>query len=369
MTYRIRSVPRKHMKPTTIYLVQLPDAAREISQAAARSVFPDAVFVTASTVAEAQLNPDGGRQLLVLADPDETDTGTAVQTLGRDEFPRWAVVVLGRASSDVVEAVPPEDWTQPLLARVFRAAVQQHELMRETLQLRGDLKTVARRVSHDQRTLLGCINTTCELLKELPADNSGSVKTLTGIIRDSLGELCLLIDRVNFVLKASSDAIAPAPVAMGAILDNALQHLEVEITSSGKPVSRAGAWPEAYGVGPWLEVVWWNLVNNALKHGAANVPVQVGWTAHGDFNKFWVSNRGPAVPESQRARLFQRFDQLHLQPTAGLGLSLVHRLVSLQGGECGYERTADGNSVFYFTLPSGKSRGVSRIATRAAARV
>jgi signal transduction histidine kinase len=292
-----------------------------------------------------------------------------VQTLGRDDFPRWAVVVLGRASSDLVEAVPPEDWNEALLARVFRSAVQQHELLRETLQLRGDLKTVARRVSHDQRTLLGCINTTCELLKELPADNSGSVKTLTGIIRDSLGELCLLIDRVNFVLKASSDAIPPAPVAMGPIVDNALQHLEQEITQSGKTVARAATWPDAYGVGPWLEVVWWNLVNNALKHGVAGAPIQVGWTAQGDVNRFWVSNRGTAVPESQRGRLFQRFDQLHLQPTAGLGLSLVHRLVSLQGGECGYERTAEGSSVFFFTLPTGRSRATTRITTRAAARV
>lgn len=357
------------MKPTTIFLVQLSPAAREVSAAAARSVFPDATFVTAATVAEAQLAPHGGRQLLVLADPDETETGVAVETLGREDFPRWAVVILGRASSDLVEAVPPEDWNERLLARVFRAAVLQHELLRETLQLRGDLKTVARRVSHDQRTLLGCINTTCELLKELPGDNPGSVKTLTGIIRDSLGELCLLIDRVNFVLKASSDAIAPAPVAMGPVVENALQHLEEEIAVSGRNVTRAARWPDACGVAPWLEVVWWNLVSNALKHGAPGTPIQVGWNAQGEFNRFWVSNRGTAVPEAQRARLFQRFDQLHLQPTAGLGLSLMHRLVALQGGDCGYERTAGGESVFYFTLPAGRNRSSTRVTTRAAARV
>jgi len=50
--------------------------------------------------------------------------------------------------------------------------------------------------------------------------------------------------------------------------------------------------------------------------------------------------------------LFRPFDQLHLLRAPGLGLSIVQRLVSLQGGRCGYERLNDGSNRFYFTLPA-----------------
>ena len=35
----------------------------------------------------------------------------------------------------------------------------------------------------------------------------------------------------------------------------------------------------------------------------------------------------------------------------GLGLSIVQRLMELQGGHCGYEPRLEGGSRFYFTLP------------------
>ena len=57
---------------------------------------------------------------------------------------RWSASAA--TTPDLTETVPPEDWNAALLAHVFRATFLQHELLRENLQLRGDLKTIARRV-------------------------------------------------------------------------------------------------------------------------------------------------------------------------------------------------------------------------------
>jgi signal transduction histidine kinase len=64
-----------------------------------------------------------------------------------------------------------------------------------------------------------------------------------------------------------------------------------------------------------------------------------------------VSDGGPPLEPGIQGRLFSPFDQLHRRPAPGLGLTIVQRLVALQGGECGYERRPDGSSVFFFTLP------------------
>jgi signal transduction histidine kinase len=60
------------------------------------------------------------------------------------------------------------------------------------------------------------------------------------------------------------------------------------------------------------------------------------------------------VREDRVNRLFQPFNLLHrLNATRGLGLSLIQRLVQLEGGRAGYEPRKGGGARFYFTLPKG----------------
>ncbi|MDB6113857.1 MAG: hypothetical protein JWQ62_802 [Lacunisphaera sp.] len=341
------------MKSTVIHLVRLPEANREIALRAAREVFPGAQFVLARSVAEAALLPEQGRQLLVLGGADEAEISHAAATLDAGELPRWAVVCLGQGPSDLVEIVPAAEWTVPLLGRVFRAALMQHDLLCENLQLRGDLKTVSRRVSHDARTPLGCIHTICELLKDMPANNPAALEETTEAIRTSTAEVCLLVDRVSLVLKASVDPLPGTIVAMGAVVDHVLAQLRAEIEAAGKVIRQPTRWPEAEGVTPWLEVIWWNLVRNALVHGARSGAVQLGWNRDGTDLRFWVASQG-TVPAAFEPRLLRRFNLLHQHPSAGFGLSVVQRLVALQGGRCGYETTDDSRAVFYFTLPPAR---------------
>ncbi|MDB6165727.1 MAG: hypothetical protein JWQ83_867 [Lacunisphaera sp.] len=360
------------MKSTVIYLVRLPELNRETALRAAREAFPGAQFVLARSVAEAGALPEHGRQLLVLGGSDEAEVSHAALMLDRNDQPRWAVVCLGRGPSDLVETVPPEEWNAPLLIRVFRAALLQHDLLRENLQLRGDLKTISRRVTHDIRTPLGCIHTICELLKDLPAGNAAALQETTDAIRSSTTEISLLIDRVSLLLKASVDPLPGTIVAMGAVLDHVLDELRPELDAAGKSIRQPTRWPEVDGVAPWLEAIWWNLIRNALTHGARSGSIQLGWNRDGADLRFWVASQG-TVPTGFEPRLLRRFSVLHQNPSAGLGLSLVERLVTLQGGRCGYETTDDSRAVFYFTLrparpeavEAGKSAATSRPATTA----
>jgi signal transduction histidine kinase len=228
--------------------------------------------------------------------------------------------------------------------------IAQDRLWRENARMRGDLLTVARRFSHDLRTPLGGIIATSEMLKEILAENGPSRAPLTAPIFDSAEEIKKLIERMSFILKASASPVSKEPVKMGEAVFGMLQRLESKVIKCNAVVSEPPAWPEVDGVFSWLEVVWWNLLANALQFGKDRI--ELGWQEEKGGWRFWVCDNGAGVPVEKRGKLFQPFHLLHEPDAApGLGLSIVQRLMELQDGRCGYEPRLEGGSRFYFTLP------------------
>jgi signal transduction histidine kinase len=226
------------------------------------------------------------------------------------------------------------------------------ELLRENARLRGDLLTIAHRISHDLRTPLGGIVTTSEILKEILAENSSSPASLMTPLFDSVEDMAKLIENVGFVLKASANPPAKETVKMEEIVFRTLQRLEARILKKKTTISEPAAWPEVKGVFTWLETVWGNLLANALQHGKGRI--ELGWRQENGEFRFWVADNGGGVAPEKHDALFQPFHALHKPNAAGgLGLSIVQRLVELQGGICGYEQLP-GGARFFFTLPAVK---------------
>jgi K+-sensing histidine kinase KdpD len=226
------------------------------------------------------------------------------------------------------------------------------ELLRENARLRGDLLTVARRISHDLRTPLGGIAMGNEMVKEILEEKGVASAAIIAPIFDSTESLSKMIDRVSFILKASAIHRPLTRVKMEAAVFNTLQRLEYRILKSGVQIIEPASWPEVVGVAAWLEEVWWNLLTNALQHGKKTTKIELGWRKEEHEFRFWVKDDGGGVPTGKISKLFQPFHLLHESDARqGLGLSMVQRLVELQAGHCGYEPNKTGGSGFYFTLP------------------
>ena len=218
-----------------------------------------------------------------------------------------------------------------------------------------DLLTYGSRVAHDLRTPLGGILTTTEMLREILSEDAPSHVALTQPLIDSADGLAALIERTSFFAKAISAVPAPEVFDMGAAFWNAYQRLEGQILKAGATLKHAHDWPRVYGQQTWTEVVWRNLITNALQHGGAGVQIEAGWNREADGPRFWIWDSG-RVPEVRRASLFHPFHLLH-HPGAprGFGLAMIQRLIERQGGRCGYEAPSGGGSRFYFTLPEAES--------------
>jgi hypothetical protein len=86
-----------------------------------------------------------------------------------------------------------------------------------------------------------------------------------------------------------------------------------------------------------------NLVDNAIKHGAGEVKI----SARREGDQVWltVADRGPGIPEEDRARVLERFVRLEAsrsRPGSGLGLSLAAAVAHLHGTEIKLEDNAPG---------------------------
>ena len=97
-----------------------------------------------------------------------------------------------------------------------------------------------------------------------------------------------------------------------------------------------------------------SLVSNAIRYGGTTVRVET--TSSGPDTVILVINDGPAIPFSERERLFSgdlRSGQPVTQPAAvGLGLTVARHLARQMDGDITYRRTGDGHNVFELRLPS-----------------
>lgn len=100
-----------------------------------------------------------------------------------------------------------------------------------------------------------------------------------------------------------------------------------------------------------------NLIGNALKFSPPGAEIRLSAQKHqqlDDMVVFSVRDNGPGIPEDQKEKIFQRFEQVResdKQIGTGLGLYICKAIVELHGGKIWVENNHDGGSTFYFTLP------------------
>lgn len=342
---------------TTLTLIALDAPTASLVQESARLVFPAVSFIEFPSLAAACEQSDVKGGLLVVDAEKATGLEEVQKAVDADSLSRWGIVLLGAnaavADETGITRVPKEGQTTTLLAPLLKSAATLHAMQRENQRLRGDLRTVARRITHDLRSPLSGIVSTGDMLKELLSETEPQAGEFAAPLFRSVDHLVKLIERFGILLNASAQPLLPGKVLMGDAVANALQRLEYLCWEKKITIQRPAEWPEVQGVQSWIEPMWWNLAHNAVQHTPGVKHVEVGWDRMDDGYRFWVRDDGPGVPPERRAKLFQPFNMLH-EPGAskGLGLTTVQRFAELQGGKCGYEALEGGGSRFWFWLPA-----------------
>jgi PAS domain S-box-containing protein len=248
-------------------------------------------------------------------------------------------------------------------AQLFHA-VREHALnleeayarLQEADQLKDEL---IQNVSHELRTPLTFVKGYVELLM---AGDMGSlteaqytslevVSRKTDHLSKLVGEFITLetvnpqtlqrgLVRLDQLARAALEACRPAAVAAGITV-----HAEI---SEGLPPVFADA--------SRVSQVFDNLLANAIKFSPDGGTVSVRLAQDGQWLRAEITDTGIGIPGDRIARVFERFYQVDGSARrrfggAGLGLTIVKRIVEAHGGQIGVESVMGEGSTFYFTLP------------------
>jgi light-regulated signal transduction histidine kinase (bacteriophytochrome) len=320
------------------------------AMAAWQQTRPGGAIRRSADLATATAAPIEELEVIVLLEPTADGVTNALGALGRRALPRWAVVPPSPEDALSVEFARDE-WEVPMLVHTLRSAVTILALRRDNARLRGDLKTIGRRLGHDLRTPLTSIRAANEALAGAPGLPANGAAPHLQSIATAVTDATDLLERIGAVLMASARPVDLQPVDMEHVVWSARQTLDARIRSTGATIISAEKWPTVTGVPALLQLVWTNLLANSLEHGGNAPRINLGWERGEAQTRFWIRDTGPGVNPAKRAQLFHSFDRLHeLNAPRQFGLSLVHRLVELQAGTTGYDADPKPGGTFFFTL-------------------
>ena len=238
-----------------------------------------------------------------------------------------------------------------------------NEVTERTRQLEAandELGAFSYSVSHDLRAPLRAVNGyTSILLEEFSSGLSEEGLGFLKRIKENGDNMGHLIDDLLAFSRLGRQALRVQRVHTRGVVDRALAQLAP--ATSGRQVGLVfGDLPDCDSDPTLLEQVFVNLLSNAFKYSRnrENARIEVGATSSDaeGIPVFFVKDNGVGFDMEYADKLFRVFQRLHRNQDfegTGVGLAIVHRIVSRHGGRVWAEGKVNEGATFYFTLSSG----------------
>ena len=268
-------------------------------------------------------------------------------SLGRPQY------LLG-ISDDITEQKRAEEAIKALNASLEVRANQLEAANKE-------LESFSYSVSHDLRAPLRAIDGFSKIFEEdygTQVDDEG--RRLLKIIRDNSQRMGMLIDDLLAFSRLGRHPLSTERVDMKSIVARSLDELRVAGEGVNTTVEIRDL-PAARADPSLLKQVWINLLSNAFKYSSTRESPQitVGFLAaesSRDHVTYFVKDNGVGFDMRYYDKLFGVFQRLHRSDEftgTGVGLAIVHRLVTRHGGRVWAEAEPEKGAMFFFSLPDG----------------
>jgi len=204
-------------------------------------------------------------------------------------------------------------------------------------------------VSHQLRTPLAALRLRLDVL--IQDTDPETAEELAGA-QDEIARLSHLVDGLLALARAENVLVEPVSIRVDEVL--------LDRAAAWRPVAEErgvllrpscpGPVPAMAGQGH-LEQVLDNLLANALDAVPPGGHIEVTAGAGGDGAQVVVADDGPGMTPRQQQMAFRRFAS-STPGGAGLGLAIVHRLVTSNGGSAVLSDTPGGGLTVTVTLPA-----------------
>ena len=218
-------------------------------------------------------------------------------------------------------------------------------------------------LAHDLKNHLGGMQMSAQLLNERlsrgPGADARTAQLAENIHRTS-GQLLAFVK--EFLANAAADyggavrltKLNFSDVAATAVHqhEEAARHKQMEMVSE-LPATGTAVFADASALDQVLD----NLLSNALKFSPPGRRITVRVRVEAGNVECQVQDQGPGFTEEDKAKMFRRYMRLSARPTggepsSGLGLSIVRKLVLAMHGELLCESTPGQGTTFTIRLPA-----------------
>jgi two-component system sensor histidine kinase ChvG len=238
------------------------------------------------------------------------------------------------------------------------------ELTRRLEEHVSSLESFASDVAHELKNPLASIRTATEMLSEV-REPEQRLRFLAVVLEEvarmehQLSELAE-ITRIDARLEGEEQVAVPLNGLLGQVAERFRMRESGRvrfIVEQSEEIVTVRASPAR------LTEVFENILDNAASFSPAGGAVRVGLARSGDGAAVVsVSDEGPGIPETHRARIFDRFfsyrpdaggdrDRLH----TGLGLAIVKTIVEGYGGSVAAANNSEGGATFTVRLPASRT--------------
>jgi signal transduction histidine kinase len=297
-----------------------------------------------------------------ISEPIIALANTAAEISNKHDFSVRAVKMgndelgtLTTAFNEMLEQIQQRDST----LREFNETLEQ-KVRDRTKQLESvnkELEGFSYSVSHDLRAPLRAIIGYAAMLEEDYADKlDDEAKRITTVIRNNTVKMGQLIDDLLAFSRMSRQDMAKARVDMSVVVNEVKESLATQFDFNRihwqiqpLPVVPANA--------NMIKQVWVNLISNAIKYSSKReiAQVDIGTFPQNGHMVFFVKDNGAGFNQQYAEKLFKVFQRLHSATEyegTGIGLALVEKIITKQGGSVWAEGEVDKGACFYFSLPT-----------------
>lgn len=211
-------------------------------------------------------------------------------------------------------------------------------------------------VSHELKTPLAVVQNYAAALKKDGVTDEER-KHYADVLEDTAKKLTALVGNVlklnrlenheitpEFTKIDLEESLARAVLKYEDMIENKNLRLECDLQSA-----------EVYSVEEYLDIIWNNLISNAVKFTDSGGAIKVSLRLVGGKAVVSVADTGCGIDSGTGARIFEKFyqgDTSHAGEGNGLGLALVKKVIDVLGGEIHVESARGKGSVFTVSLPA-----------------
>ncbi len=210
-------------------------------------------------------------------------------------------------------------------------------------------------VSHDLRAPLRAIDGYSSLLLTEAGDTfTKSEFRLISKIRENTRQMGKLIDDLLNFSRVGRKELSKEVIAPAQIVEIVLDELRGEW--EGRDVRfETSDLPPCYADPQLLHQVYYNILENALKftRNRDTAIIRIGALTREEKTVYFIEDNGIGFDMKYAESIFKPFQQLHATPSyggTGVGLAIVHRIITRHGGRIWPESEPDKGAAFFFTL-------------------